>query len=77
MIPKWCLTQEIVIEGETVAFTPGKDIYMFTLDEVEVGSYVHVCKPRRDIRGAWAKFDLISAKLTRKDSDFSLNCLAS
>ena len=53
-----------------MAFTPGRDIYMLTLDEVEDGSYVHVCKPRRDIRGAWAKYDLISAKLTRKDSDF-------
>ena len=33
-------------------FSPGKDIYILTLDEVEDGSYVHVCKPRRDIRGA-------------------------
>ena len=41
---------------------------MLTLDEVEDGSYVHVCKPRRDMRGAWAKFDLVSAKLTEKDS---------
>ena len=70
MIPKWCLIQEIIFEGEIVAFTPGRDIYMLTLDEVEDTSYVHVHKPRRDIRGAWAKFDLISAKLTRKDSDF-------
>ena len=70
MIPNCCLIQEIIIEGEIMAFTPGRDIYMITLDEVEDGSYVHVCKPRRDIRGAWAKFDLISAKLTRKDSDF-------
>ena len=54
-----------------MAFTPGRDIYMLTLEEVEDGSYVHVHKPRRrDIRGAWAKFVLISAKLTRKDSDF-------
>ena len=49
---------------------------MLTLDEIEDGTYVHVCKPRRDIRGAWAKFDLISAKLAKKVSDFSLNCLA-
>ena len=70
MIPKWCLIKDIILEGEIMAFTPGRDIYMLTLDEVEDGSYVHVHKPRRDIRGAWAKFDLISAKLTRKDSDF-------
>ena len=70
MIPKWCLIKDIVLEGEIMAFTPGRDIYMLTLDEVEDGSYVHVCKPRRNIRGAWTKFDLISAKLTRKDSDF-------
>ena len=44
---------------------------MLTLDEVEDGSYVHVHKPRRDITGAWAKFDLISAK-----DSFSLNFLA-
>ena len=43
---------------------------MLTLDEVEDGSYVHVHKPRRDIRGAWAKFDLVSVKLTKNDSDF-------
>ena len=46
MIPKWCLIQEIIIEGEIVAFTPGRDINMLTLDAVEDGSYVHVCKPR-------------------------------
>ena len=71
MVSEWCLIKDIVIEGEIVAFTPGRDIYMLTLDEVRDGSYVHVHKPRRDIRGAWAKFDLISAKLTKKDSDFS------
>ena len=70
MVTKWCLIQDIIIEGEIVAFTPGKDIYMLTLDEVEDGSYVHVHKPKRDIRGAWEKFDLISAKLTRQDLDF-------
>ena len=70
MIPKWCLIQEIVIDGGIIAFTPGRDIYMLTLDAVEDGSYVHVHKPRQHIRGAWAKFDLISAKLTRKDSNF-------
>ena len=59
------------IEGEIVAFTPGRDVYMLTLVEVENGSYVHVCKPRGDIRGAWVKFDLVSEKLTKKDSDFS------
>ena len=63
MIPKWCLILEIIIEGEIVAFTPGRDIYMLTLDAVEDGSYVHVCKPRRDIRGAWAKFDLIFCQI--------------
>ena len=57
MILKWCLIQEIIIEGEIFAFTPDRDIYLLTLDEVEDGSYVHVCKPRRVIRGAWAKFD--------------------
>ena len=46
-----------------MAFTPGRDVYMLTLDEVEDGSYVHMCKHRRDIRGTWAKFDLISAKI--------------
>ena len=59
-----------------MAFTPGREIYMLTLDEVEDGSYVYVCKPRRDIRGTWAKFDLISVKLTKKTLTFSLNCLA-
>ena len=34
MIPKWCLIQDSIIEGEIVAFTPGRDIYMLTLDEV-------------------------------------------
>ena len=70
MISRWCLIKDIRIEEEIVAFTPGRDIYMLTLDEVEDGSYVHVYKPRRDIRGAWAKFDFISMKLTEKDSDF-------
>ena len=42
---------------------------MLTLDEVEDGSYVHVHKPRRGLKGAWATFDLVSAKLTEKDSD--------
>ena len=77
MIPKWCLIQDIIIEGEIVAFTPGRDIYMLTLDEVEDGSYVHVCKPGRDKRSmgkVW--FDLISAKLTEKTQIFSLNYLA-
>ena len=43
---------------------------MLTLDEVEDGSYVHLCKPKRDITGAWAKFDLVSVKRTKKDSNF-------
>ena len=68
MVSKWCLIKNIRIEGETVAFIPGRDIYMLTLDEDEYGSYVHVCKPRRDMRGAWAKFDLVSSKLTETDS---------
>ena len=67
MVSKWCLIKNIRIEGEIVAFTPGRDIYILTLDEVEDGSCVHVHKPRRDIRGSWAKFDLVSAKLTEKD----------
>ena len=67
MVSKWCLIKDIRIEGEIVAFTPGRYMYMVTLDEAEDGSYDHVHKPRRDIRGAWAKFDLISAKLTKKD----------
>ena len=75
MVSKWCLIKNIRIEGEIVVFTPGRDIYMLTLDEVEDGSYVHVHKPRRDIRGAWAKFDLVSAKFTKTDW-LSLNFLA-
>ena len=54
MISKWCL-KDIIIEGEIVAFTPGRDIYMLTLDEVEDWSYVHLCKPRRDIGGNMGK----------------------
>ena len=50
MVSKLCLIKDIRIEGEIVAFTPGRDIYMLTLDEVGDGSYVHVCKDRRDIR---------------------------
>ena len=46
---------------------------MLTLDEVEDGSYVHVHKPRRAMRGAWAKFDLFSVKLTEKTLDFFSN----
>ena len=38
MVSKWCLIKNIKIEGEIVAFTPGRDIYMLTLDEVEDGS---------------------------------------
>ena len=38
MVSKWCLIKNIRIEGEIVAFTPGRDIYMLTLDEVEDGS---------------------------------------
>ena len=53
-----------------MACAPGRGIYMLTLGEVEDGFYVHVCKHRRDIRGPWAKFDLISAKLTKTDLDF-------
>ena len=49
MVSKWCLIRNIRIE-EIVAFTPGRDIYMLTLDEVEDGSYVHVCKSRKDMR---------------------------
>ena len=59
MVSKWCLIKNIRIEGETVTFTLGRDIYMLTLDEVEDGSYVHVHKPRREIRGTWEKFDLV------------------
>ena len=66
MVSKWCLLKNIRIEGEIVAFTPGRDIYMLTLDEAEDGFYVHVHKPRRDMRGAWAKFGLVSVKLTEK-----------
>ena len=66
-VSKWCLIKGIRIEGEIVAFTPGRDIYMLMLDEVKDCSYVHVCKPGRDRRGAWTKFDFISAKLTKKD----------
>ena len=73
MISKWCLIKNIRIEGEIFAFTLCRDIYILTLDEVEAGSYVHVCKPRRDMRGAWAKFDLVSVKVTEKDSDFFSN----
>ena len=40
---------------------------MLTLDEVEDSSYVQVHKSRRDMKGALAKFDLVSAKLTEKD----------
>ena len=43
---------------------------MLTLDEVKEGSYVHVHKHRRDRRGVWAKFDLVLANLTEKDSGF-------
>ena len=50
MVSKLCLIKDIRIEGEIVAFTPGRDIYMLTLDEVGDGSYVHVCKHGRDIR---------------------------
>ena len=53
-----------------MAFTLGRNIYILTLDEVEDGSYIHVHKPRRGLRGTWAKFDLVSVKLTEKDSDF-------
>ena len=67
MVSKWCLIKSIKIDAEIVAFTPGRDNYMLTLDEVEYGSYVHVHKPRRDIKGAWAKFDLVSVKLAKKD----------
>ena len=48
MVSKWCLIKDIRIEGEIVAFTPGRDICILTLDEIEDGSYVHVCKPRGD-----------------------------
>ena len=48
MVSKWYLIKDIRIEGEILAFTPGRDIYMLTLDEVEDGSYVHVHKPRGD-----------------------------
>ena len=58
------------LRGEIVAFPPGRDIYILTLDEVEDGSYVHACKPRIDIRGVWAMFDLVSVKLIQKESDF-------
>ena len=75
MVSKWCLVKNIRIEGEIVAFTPDRDIYMLTLDKVEDSSYVHVHTPRKDIRGSWPKFDLVSAKLTKKDSDFSLTFL--
>ena len=51
MVSKWCLIKNIRIDGEIVAFTPDRDIYMLTLDEVEDGSYIHVHKPRRDIKG--------------------------
>ena len=34
MVSKWCLIQNIRIEGETVIFTPGRDVYMLRLDEV-------------------------------------------
>ena len=61
MVSKWCFIKNIRIDGEIVAFTPGRDIYMLTLDEVEDGCYVHVPKATRDIGGAWAKFDLVSA----------------
>ena len=70
MVSKWCLIKDIRIEGKIVAFTPGRDIYMLTSDGVEDGSYVHVHKPSRDLRGGWAKFDLISVKLTKKDFSF-------
>ena len=73
MVSKWCLIKNLRIEGEIVAFTPGIDIYMPALDEVEDGSYVHVHKPIRDIRGSWAMFDLVSVKLTMKDSDLFSN----
>ena len=63
MVSKWCL-KDIRIEREFFAFTPGRDIWMLTLDEVEDGSCIHVHKPRRDIRREWAKFDFISAKFT-------------
>ena len=71
MVSKWCFIKDIRNEGGIVALS--RDIYMLTSDEVEDGSYVHVCKPRRVIRGAWAKFDLISVKLTKKTLSFSLN----
>ena len=45
MVSKLCLINNIRIKGEIVAFTPGRNIYMLTLDEVEAGSYVHVHKP--------------------------------
>ena len=73
MVSKSCLTKNIRIEGEIVAFTPGRDIYMLALDEVEDGCYLHVHKLRRDIRWAWAKCDLVFMKLTEKDSDFFYN----
>ena len=75
MVSKWCPIKNIKIDVEIVAFTTGRDIYLLTLDEVENGSYVHVCKPKRDIRGSWAKFDLVSVKLTEKMT-FSLTFLA-
>ena len=75
MVSKWCLIKNIQIEGEIVAFTPDRDLYMLILDEVEDGSYGHVCKPGRDMRGAWAKFDLVPVKLTEKDPDLSITFL--
>ena len=68
MVSKWCLIKNIRIEEEEiVAFTPGRYIYILTLDEVEDGCYTPVHKPRRDLRVSWAKFDLVSVKLTKTD----------
>ena len=53
MVSKCYLIKNIRTEGEIFAFTPGRDIYMLTLDEVEDSSYVHVHKPRRDMKGVW------------------------
>ena len=41
-VSKWCIIKNIRIEGEIGAFTPGRDIYILTLDKIENGSYVHV-----------------------------------
>ena len=76
-VSKWSIINKIRIEREIAVFTPCRDIYILTLDEVENGSYVHVHRPRRDVHGAWAKLVLIPAKLTEKDSDSYHTFLAS